>query len=71
MHEEEWWAEEVCALCQAEIDPGRDCAFRFAEHGVLCFSCALKRGGSYDAERDHWQVPPRIHDLPEAQRPTH
>jgi hypothetical protein len=68
MHEEEWLQAETCALCDAELEPGADCAYYFAEHGVLCFSCALARGGAYDSVGDRWTTPPHVSDLPEAAR---
>lgn len=71
MHEEEWLREETCALCNAAIEPGGDCAFYFAEHGVLCFSCAAARGGVYDSDIDRWTRTPHVSDLPEATNPGH
>ena len=31
---------------------------------ILCFECATRRGGLYDAERDEWVEPPELSDVP-------
>lgn len=69
MHEEEWLQAEICAHCHGVLETGTDCAFYFGEHGALCFSCAVARGGTYDDERERWTTPPRISDLPEVANP--
>jgi hypothetical protein len=45
------------------IDPGADRGFLFGSDGVLCWGCAERRGGSYDARRERWSRPPRVDDL--------
>ena len=52
-----------CSDCGATIDPGADRGFLFGADGVLCWGCAERRGGSYDARRECWSRPPRIDDL--------
>jgi hypothetical protein len=52
--------------------------FGFGVGNSLCWSCALERGGRYNAELDAWTEEPDVSDLPdeaygetpgEAQRP--
>jgi hypothetical protein len=54
---------ERCVDCGAELDSGQDRAFAFGTTGVLCASCAVRRGGRYDVERDAWSVAPDYRDL--------
>lgn len=62
--EERWLAR--CADCGAEIRPGHDPAFTFGTDGALCAACAVRRGGRYDAEHDHWTEEPDYADLASA-----
>ncbi|HVU00529.1 MAG TPA: hypothetical protein VHE30_02215 [Polyangiaceae bacterium] len=52
-----------CADCGALIADGGDASFPYGEGGVLCFECAIRRGGQYDADADRWTVPPELSDL--------
>jgi hypothetical protein len=52
-----------CSDCGAELRPEVDRAFAFGTHGVLCFECAVARGGHYDETHDRWVTEPRIDDL--------
>lgn len=64
MHrEEELEGLAACALCGAPLR-STDRAYAFdAERDVLCYECAIARGGRYDADEDRWTVPPRVGDL--------
>ena len=53
---------ETCADCGAPTVVGRERGYA-AGSRVLCFACALERGGSYDSDQDRWTVPPRADDL--------
>jgi hypothetical protein len=53
---------ESCVDCGAATDVGRDRGYVAGEQ-VLCWTCAIKRGGNYDADQDRWTVPPRTDDL--------
>lgn len=64
MHRSEQATLCECADCGAEFEPERQEGFRFGRQGVLCFDCALGRGGSYDAPQDRWTVQPRLDGLP-------
>ena len=68
MEEEEFEDLEVCADCGLSI-AGSTSSFVFSDLGVLCFACALRRGGRYDGENDAWIVPPDLSGLPQEQRP--
>jgi len=63
MHESEADSLSTCVDCGAEIGAGPDEAFTFGSTGVLCNACALRRGGRYDAARDHWVGEPDLSDL--------
>lgn len=60
MYEEE--ADEMleCAECGAVLPEGAVGTFAFGDGAVLCFECAVRRGGEYDAEEDHWLVTPNL-----------
>jgi hypothetical protein len=53
-----------CADCGAEISRSQGRGFAFGRLDVLCFDCALRRGGSYDERSDRWTRAPSIDDLP-------
>ncbi|MDP3940485.1 MAG: hypothetical protein Q8R92_20405 [Deltaproteobacteria bacterium] len=62
MHRSEMEARVPCAGCGAAIaDDSR--SFAFGENQLLCWGCALRRGGSFDAEEDQWSTDPRTDDL--------
>jgi recombinational DNA repair protein (RecF pathway) len=63
MHRSEDRELLACAACGSEVDP-RDAAYAYGGGTALCFACAVKRGGAYDAEQDHWFRDPDISDLP-------
>jgi hypothetical protein len=57
-----------CCECGAEVVPAIDSAY-VLDGAVLCFDCAVRRGGDYDAEEERWTVAPRVSDLPDERRP--
>jgi hypothetical protein len=59
----EWEEGTECADCSSEIAQRTDRGFAFGEQLVLCFECATRRGGSYDAERDEWMRAPNLDGL--------
>lgn len=67
MHRSETRELAACAACGAEISPGRDRAYSFGEEAMLCWACAVRRGGTYDEEHDRWVDPPATRDLPRAE----
>ncbi|HEU4430568.1 MAG TPA: hypothetical protein VFT98_17535 [Myxococcota bacterium] len=63
MHRTEAREFESCSDCGAEIHVARDRSYAFGAESVLCFACAVRRGGSYDEERDVWRQAPELGDL--------
>jgi hypothetical protein len=53
----------ICSDCGSRMEAGRGREFAFGHDGVLCWACAIRRGGSYDAGRDSWTRAPRVDDL--------
>jgi len=58
MHRSESNRLNRCAACNAEIDPSLERAFGLGAGVVLCFACAVSRGGSYDEADDRWVSEP-------------
>lgn len=52
----------VCADCGAPTDPWAR-SYAFGEQSVLCWSCAVRRGGRHDAQEDAWTTAPGVDDL--------
>lgn len=53
----------VCTLCGESVKPATERAFAFGDEDVLCYACAVRRGGRYDDAEDRWTVPPKVADL--------
>ena len=49
--------------CGAPIAEGADPSFAFGTRSTLCFECAIRRGGEYDAETEKWTVTPDVSSL--------
>jgi hypothetical protein len=62
MHESEWDELQQCVDCGSEVAPGTDRAFAFGDV-VLCFDCAVRRGGEFDAQRETWSKAPSLGDI--------
>ncbi|MBW2289256.1 MAG: hypothetical protein JRG80_18875 [Deltaproteobacteria bacterium] len=45
------------------MSSGRSREFEFGESLVLCFDCAVRRGGRYDEALDRWSEAPAIGDF--------
>jgi hypothetical protein len=50
--------------CRDCGEPTGERAYGFGDSEALCWSCALRRGGSYDADQGRWAVAPDTSDLP-------
>lgn len=61
--------QEYCLDCGVEIFPSEDRSFAFGPDELMCFDCAVKRGGVYDPEEDRWIVTPETIGLPDERRP--
>jgi hypothetical protein len=59
----EWEEGTECVECGDEIAQGTDQGFPVGEQLVLCFECATRRGGNYDAELDKWVIAPNLEGL--------
>ena len=55
-----------CADCGAVIAEGADPSFAFGTQSTLCFECAMRRGGDYDAETEAWTTPPEVASFEES-----
>ena len=64
MHREERESAEICAACDGSVSVGTERGFSFGLRNALCWSCAVQRGGRYDAERDTCTQLPDLTDLP-------
>ena len=65
MHREESEQLTPCAACGAMIWPSTDRGYTFGSQQALCWDCAIRRGGTYDADKDRWTVDPNVGDLME------
>jgi hypothetical protein len=54
-----------CADCSDELDPELDRGFAIGPEAVLCFRCAVARGGSWDESQERWTIEPEVGDLGE------
>jgi hypothetical protein len=52
-----------CADCGAQLPGESDRAFGFGTDQLLCWQCAERRGGRYDARQERWSVAPDVADL--------
>jgi len=64
MHRSETRELTVCADCGAEISASRERSYPFGEDAVLCWTCAIRRGGTSDEQHDRWIDPPATGGLP-------
>lgn len=64
MHMEEHESLMACDNCGAEIWPERDRGYVVGPNDVLCFECAVARGGVFDEVNDQWVVSPELSELP-------
>ena len=63
MHRSEVHATGSCSVCGVEVKGNVDRGFSFGTRGLLCFECALARGGSFDERLDLWVDEPLVDDL--------
>lgn len=63
MEREEFEGLASCAACGAQVAADAASGYGFGTENVLCRSCALERGGRYDAARDVWEVEPDLTGL--------
>ena len=66
MDDERPWEEaEVipCTGCGVGVRAGERGFVEPGAQEVLCWDCAIQRGGQYDAEREIWSIAPEVTDL--------
>ena len=63
MHRSETAGLVSCSECGVSLASGRSREFEFGESLVLCFDCAIRRGGSYDEASDRWSEAPAVDGL--------
>jgi len=63
MHREDRERAEICVQCGTPVVPGKERSFEFGVGNLLCWSCAIERGGEHDAMRDAWTVTPNVADF--------
>lgn len=59
----------VCVDCGEGLWPDIDRSFPCGNDLYLCYECAERRGGSYDAKQDRWTTPPDVSGLFDERRP--
>lgn len=67
MHRSEAEFIRPCADCGVPVEQ-EERVFGFGAEAVLCWKCALRRGGAYDSEEDRWTIAPSVTDLLERER---
>jgi hypothetical protein len=60
---------EICCLCGARFWPEIDRGFACSPEDYLCFACAERCGGIFDAREDRWVVAPDVSGLKDERRP--
>ena len=63
MHRAERETITICAACGGPVSDGIDRGYAFEADAVVCWQCAVGRGGRYDAGEDRWIEPPEVEDL--------
>lgn len=58
-----------CTDCGQDIGLEASGSYEGTEGVALCWACALRRGGVYDADRDRWLVTPEVGDLGDERQP--
>ena len=56
----------ICMDCGTPVeaeDAVAERTFAITEEVVLCYACAVRRGGVYDDAEDKWKIAPRLEDV--------
>ena len=59
MQQQEREPTESCRLCGEYIDPMDPRNYALSVAALLCYECACRHGGKYDAVREDWSTTPR------------
>lgn len=68
MHSEEMDVQVRCVVCSREVDVDAEVVYAYGVGDVMCFECAVERGGAYDADEDRWVREPSTEGLPDQRR---
>jgi hypothetical protein len=60
MREREPDDTDVCRLCGEEIHPADPTSYPLSDFSALCYQCAKRCGGAYDAGAERWKVAPKL-----------
>ena len=60
-----------CVLCGSMVKPGGAPVYALDEDALLCFHCAVQRGGTYDEAAHNWVALPCCNGLPPSERHRH
>jgi protein-L-isoaspartate(D-aspartate) O-methyltransferase len=66
---EDWDVPRECADCGASLWEDEERAFAYSPGAYLCWDCAIRRGGVFDASHSSWTRAPDLRDLPDERRP--
>ncbi len=69
VNQDEWAEPTACCDCGASMWPEVERAFPCSPETYLCFVCAERRGGVFDATEERWIVAPNVAGLPDERRP--
>jgi hypothetical protein len=69
MELEELEESTICYDCGVRFWPETDRGFVIGEETALCWSCALRRGGRYDASEERWTETPDLQGLVDPRQP--
>jgi len=59
----------TCVDCGTALLGGPDQSYACGPGAYLCFACAERRGGVFDAHEDRWTRPPDVSGIPDERRP--
>jgi hypothetical protein len=59
----------TCIDCGESVDAAFDRPFAITDEVVLCFTCATRRGGAYDSDKEKWVAVPLLEAIPEERVP--
>jgi hypothetical protein len=60
---------DVCDVCGEPVDTINERAYAFGDEGIVCWSCAIDRGGIWDVERECWSTEPDLEGVHDAREP--
>jgi hypothetical protein len=63
----------TCLDCGEAVDiedPSAERTFALTPEIILCYACAVRRGGVYDDAAEKWKVAPNISDIVREQSPA-